>query len=119
MPLYEYQCQACGHQLEALQSLQDSPLVDCPACNKPELKKLISAPGFRLKGQGWYETDFKRDKKRNLHEAKAGAADATNSDSAKDKPSSAKTDAASTNSATETPASTSSSAGGSATSTAD
>ncbi|BBL71453.1 FmdB family zinc ribbon protein [Methylogaea oryzae] len=68
MPIYEYQCKACGHQLEALQKISDAPLTDCPACNKPELSKLISAAGFRLKGGGWYETDFKSgsDKKKNL-----------------------------------------------------
>jgi len=68
MPIYEYRCEACGHELEALQKLSDAPLVDCPECGKPELKKLLSAPGFRLKGGGWYETDFKKDGKKNLHE---------------------------------------------------
>jgi putative FmdB family regulatory protein len=69
MPFYEYRCEACGHELEALQKLSDAPLTDCPACGQPALKKLISAAGFRLKGSGWYETDFKKkgDKKRNLH----------------------------------------------------
>jgi putative FmdB family regulatory protein len=59
MPLYEYQCGACGHRLEALQKLSDEPLVYCPECNEAQLKKLISAAAFRLKGTGWYETDFK------------------------------------------------------------
>ncbi len=59
MPIYEYQCQACGNEHEALQKMSAEPLVECPACNKPELKKKISAAGFRLKGNGWYETDFK------------------------------------------------------------
>jgi len=59
MPIYEYSCGACGHALEALQKLSDAPLTDCPACGKAELRKLISAAGFRLKGGGWYETDFK------------------------------------------------------------
>lgn len=59
MPIYEYECKACGHRQEAIQKMSDAPLVDCPACNKPELKKLVSAAGFRLKGGGWYETDFK------------------------------------------------------------
>ncbi len=66
MPIYEYQCQACGHELEALQKMSDAPLVDCPECNKAELKKKISAAGFRLAGSGWYETDFKSGKKKNL-----------------------------------------------------
>lgn len=66
MPIYEYQCQACGHEYEALQKYSDAPLTDCPACNKPELVKKISAAGFRLKGGGWYETDFKSGSKKNV-----------------------------------------------------
>jgi putative FmdB family regulatory protein len=66
MPIYEYQCESCGHALEALQRLSDDPLIDCPACTKPALKKHISAAGFRLKGGGWYETDFKSGNKKNL-----------------------------------------------------
>ncbi len=66
MPIYEYRCQACGHDLEKLQKMSDPPLVDCPSCGKPALTKLVSAAGFRLKGGGWYETDFKKDGKRNL-----------------------------------------------------
>ncbi|WP_299776327.1 zinc ribbon domain-containing protein [uncultured Pseudoteredinibacter sp.] len=66
MPIYEYQCQECGHQMEALQKLSDEPLKDCPACQQPQLQKQISAAGFRLKGSGWYETDFKSGKKKNL-----------------------------------------------------
>jgi len=66
MPIYEYQCESCSHGLEALQKLSDAPLVDCPACGKPSLKKQISAAGFRLSGGGWYETDFKSGKKKNL-----------------------------------------------------
>lgn len=59
MPIYEYQCGSCGHQMDKLQNISDAPLTDCPECEKPELKKVISASGFRLKGAGWYETDFK------------------------------------------------------------
>ena len=59
MPIYEYQCEACGHRLEALQKLSDEPLSECPECGRPSLQKLISAAGFRLKGGGWYATDFK------------------------------------------------------------
>lgn len=67
MPIYEYQCQSCGHQLEVIQKMSDEPLKDCPECGKPELRKKISAAAFRLKGGGWYETDFKSgDKKKNL-----------------------------------------------------
>lgn len=66
MPIYEYRCQACGAELEKLQKISDDPLVDCPECGQPELKKKISAAGFRLSGTGWYETDFKTGKKKNL-----------------------------------------------------
>jgi len=66
MPIYEYQCEACGHQLEALQKLSDSPLLDCPTCKAPKLRKKVSAAGFRLKGGGWYETDFKSGGKKNV-----------------------------------------------------
>lgn len=66
MPIYEYRCESCGHELEAMQKMSDAPLRECPACGKPTLKKQISAAGFRLSGGGWYETDFKKDNKRNL-----------------------------------------------------
>jgi putative FmdB family regulatory protein len=68
MPFYEYQCGACGAHHEAMQKISDPPLKKCPECGRPRLRKLISAPVFRLKGGGWYETDFKSDqeKKRNL-----------------------------------------------------
>ena len=66
MPIYEYQCQACGNEHEAIQKMSADPLVTCPACDKPELKKKISAAGFRLKGSGWYETDFKGGSKKNV-----------------------------------------------------
>ena len=64
MPIYEYQCQECGHELEAIQRLADDPLTECPACAKPGLKKRVSAPSFRLAGGGWYETDFKTGERR-------------------------------------------------------
>jgi len=68
MPIYEYGCRSCGHTLDALQKLSDKPLRKCPECGKSALKRLMSAPAFRLKGGGWYETDFKseKEKKRNL-----------------------------------------------------
>jgi len=68
MPFYEYQCSNCGHKMEAMQRLHDSPLKKCPQCGKPQLQRLMSEPVFRLKGGGWYETDFKSDQdaKRNL-----------------------------------------------------
>jgi putative FmdB family regulatory protein len=69
MPIYEYRCRQCGHQLERLQKLSDAPLSVCPECGKPKLQRLISAAGFRLKGGGWYETDFKKDGRRNLAES--------------------------------------------------
>ncbi len=69
MPFYEYRCEKCGKQMEALQKISDAPLVDCPECGQPALKKLVSAAGFRLKGGGWYETDFKGGKKKNLHDS--------------------------------------------------
>ena len=59
MPIYEYACQSCGHQFEAIQKISENALRECPACGKPDLKKLISAAGFQLKGSGWYATDFK------------------------------------------------------------
>lgn len=73
MPIYEYQCESCSHELEALQKLSDPILVDCPACGKSTLKKQISAPGFRLAGGGWYETDFKSGNKKNLAGDTGGA----------------------------------------------
>ena len=70
MPIYEYQCQQCGHHHEALQKISDPQLRQCPECGRKSLKRLVSAVRFRLAGSGWYETDFKSDKeeKRNLHE---------------------------------------------------
>jgi len=82
MPIYEYQCESCGHALEALQRLSDPLLVDCPACSKPALKKQISAAGFRLKGGGWYETDFKSGSKKNLAGDASGGAPASSPASA-------------------------------------
>jgi len=64
MPIYEYECQKCGHTLEALQKFSDKPLRECPECGRHQLKRLVSAPLFRLAGSGWYETDFKSDKER-------------------------------------------------------
>ncbi|MEI6412865.1 MAG: zinc ribbon domain-containing protein [Pseudomonadota bacterium] len=67
MPLYDYRCEQCGHKLEALQKISDDLLTDCPACGAASLRKQLSAPAFRLKGAGWYETDFKSGDKKNLH----------------------------------------------------
>src|SRR3954447_2662168 len=76
MPFYEYECTNCKFYVEALQKISDPPLIQCPSCKKKTLKKLVSAPNFRLKGGGWYETDFKSDKeeKRNLAKDEAPAA---------------------------------------------
>ena len=81
MPFYEYECQSCKFYTEVMQKISDPPLVKCPSCGKRTLQKLVSAPVFRLKGSGWYETDFKSDKeeKRNLaverEESKPAAAE--------------------------------------------
>ena len=66
MPIYEYQCEACGHVFDSLQKISEAPLTKCPDCGAEALKKLVSAPAFRLKGGGWYETDFKTGDKKNL-----------------------------------------------------
>jgi putative FmdB family regulatory protein len=66
MPIYEYRCDNCGHELETIQKLADAPLKTCPACAQDTLRKKVSAAGFRLKGGGWYETDFKSGNKRNV-----------------------------------------------------
>jgi putative FmdB family regulatory protein len=83
MPFYEYQCRSCGHELEAMQKVSDAPLKKCPHCGKSQLTRLMSAPVFRLKGGGWYETDFKdKDNQRNVADRPE--------DSAKDKAAEAK-----------------------------
>jgi len=89
MPIYEYRCSACGHHLEALQKMAEGPLRKCPECGKSQLKRLVSASQFRLKGSGWYETDFKNksETKRNLVEHGGGsteAADKSTDTAAKD-----------------------------------
>jgi putative FmdB family regulatory protein len=102
MPIYEYQCDKCHHHLEALQKYSDKPLRECPECGKHSLKRLMSAPRFRLAGSGWYETDFKseNERKRNLVEGgdkKEGAAAEATTPSGDAKPAesapAAKTDA--------------------------
>ncbi len=77
MPFYEYQCKSCGHTLEAMQKVNDAPLKKCPDCGKSQLTRLMSAPVFRLKGGGWYETDFKgdQDNKKNLADRPEAAKD--------------------------------------------
>lgn len=86
MPIYEYRCQSCGHELEKLQRMSDAELTDCPECGKSTLKKLVSAAAFRLKGAGWYETDFKSSNQRNLVDSgtDSGKESSASSESGKD-----------------------------------
>lgn len=85
MPIYEYQCDACGHVFENLQKISEAPLTKCPDCGADALKKLVSAPAFRLKGSGWYETDFKTGDKKNLDKSgKTGKPEKTTSKSTSD-----------------------------------
>lgn len=84
MPIYEYQCHACGARHEVLQKMSDEPLTDCPDCHKSALEKLISRPaGFDLKGDGWYVTDFKNSGSANNA---AKTTDAKSTESAKSEP---------------------------------
>jgi len=83
IPIYEYICEACEAPHEALQKMSDDALTDCPSCGQAKLRKKISAAGFRLSGSGWYETDFKSGKKKNLTES-ANAKKETKKDSKKD-----------------------------------
>lgn len=90
MPIYEYRCENCGHEKEAIQKFSDEPLTDCPECQKPALKKRVSAPSFRLSGSGWYETDFKTGNKKNLSGDKGsnegGSTDKNSNSGASEKP---------------------------------
>jgi len=75
MPIYDYKCSECEHQIELIQKISDDPKTVCPKCKKKSLKKLISAPSFRLKGSGWYETDFKTGKKKNISSNESSKSD--------------------------------------------
>lgn len=86
MPIYEYACKVCDHTLDALQKMSDDPLLECPECGEPALKRLLSAPRFRLKGEGWYETDFKTDNQRNVLKSDGEAAKSDKAESKPDKP---------------------------------
>ena len=102
MPIYEYECQSCKHVLDALQKMSDEALKHCPSCGEPQLRKLLSAPRFRLKGSGWYETDFKDKNRRNI----AGGESSSPSGKSKDKASPKKKDTtASTSKSPDKPAS--------------
>ena len=119
MPIYEYKCSACSHELESLQKFSDSPLVTCPACGKDTLTKLLSAAGFQLKGSGWYQTDFrgsgakpaaKSAAGKDAAGAESGAAGADKGGAGKDTSSSDSTKA--TEAKPSTPATTSAPSGG-------
>lgn len=120
MPIYEYQCNDCGFRCEKIRKISDPALTQCPECHKHALKKLISATSFRLKGGGWYETDFKTSGKKKVgagndnKEPKTGSADASSAgkggstpdskadtQAEKSKPDSANKETSSTNSAGE------------------
>lgn len=76
MPIYGYQCDNCEHTFDVLQKISDDALVDCPDCGAPKLRKQLSAPKFRLKGKGWYETDFKDKNRRNIASSDSAKSDA-------------------------------------------
>lgn len=86
MPIYEYACAACGQRHEVLQKMSEEPLTTCPACGAPKLRKLVSKAGFRLKGTGWYETDFKNDKRHNVvRDEESGSGNAASGEKDKNK----------------------------------
>ena len=82
MPIYAYKCDACGHAKDVLQKMSDDPLTDCPACGAPKFNKQLTAPGFQLKGTGWYATDFKGGGAAAVPAAAGTAADAVTTPSA-------------------------------------
>lgn len=88
MPIYEFECNHCGHRFDRLQKLSDIDPSICPACDAPHLRRMVSAPSFRLAGSGWYETDFKKDgdKKRNLADGAGGDKPAANEGAAAAQP---------------------------------
>lgn len=92
MPIYEYACKQCDHTLDALQKMSDDPLIDCPACGEATLRKMLSAPRFRLKGKGWYETDFKDGSQRNVLSSDAEPPASSKSESKADGKSDGKSD---------------------------
>ena len=96
MPIYEYRCKSCGHELEKLQRMSDPALTHCPACSQSELTRLVSAAGFRLKGSGWYETDFKKGSKKNLHDSGDSADGASKPDTSEAKSTTKSSDTKST-----------------------
>ena len=86
MPIYEYACRSCEHQFETIQKATEPALTDCPECGEGALRKLLSAPVFRLKGSGWYETDFKTgDRKNVVGNGESGKSESETGDSGKTK----------------------------------
>ncbi len=94
MPIYEYACVECGHEFDALQKMSDAPLTDCPQCQQKSLQKIVSAPGFRLSGSGWYETDFKSKNQKNLANKDSGSGESKAKDNSSKSESSAGKDSA-------------------------
>ena len=92
MPIYEYRCSACGHELEALQKITESPLVNCPSCRADALTKLVSAAGFQLKGTGWYATDFRNSGAKPAAKTDAKGDAKTNGEAKTDKPAESKSE---------------------------
>ena len=92
MPIYDYKCSKCEHEIEIIQKINDKPKEVCPKCNKKGLKKQISAPSFRLKGGGWYETDFKTGKKKNISSNESSKSDKSTESSKSDSKKAAKQD---------------------------
>ena len=99
MPIYAYRCARCGHELDALQKLSEPVLVDCPACGEPALAKKLTAPGFQLKGSGWYQTDFRQGSKPATADKKPDAKADAKSEPSSDTKSETKSDAAATKAA--------------------
>src|SRR3954468_11826678 len=119
MPFYEYECSNCKFYTEVMQKISDTPLTKCPSCGKKALKKLVSAPNFRLKGGGWYETDFKGDKENKRNLAGADAEESAKSDASTKteaaKPETSKSESGTTEAASK-PAAKAEGGGGSSTS---
>ena len=95
MPIYAFECAACGHSFDRLQKMSDADPVECPSCGEPQVRRQLTAPQFRLAGGGWYETDFKKDgdKKRNLA-GDAGSTPKSDAKPAESKPAEKKADTA-------------------------
>jgi len=92
VPIYEYQCISCEHKFEKIQKVSDNPLVTCPSCDEDSLRKLVSAASFRLKGTGWYETDFKKKPEKDQDKTKKETTAKDDKSSNKEKPESKSSD---------------------------